>query len=107
MEKKALLGLVVILLALSHVTSVPATRCLLRYDCCPQFIGILVAKQAAPSSVQDHHAKEPMDIIKTSTEEAFEMEEEAGEGRMMMDVVDYSGPKPNPAHNPKSPGGHI
>ncbi|XP_028800085.1 uncharacterized protein LOC114755372 [Neltuma alba] len=91
MEKKALLGLVVILLALSHVASVPASRS-------------LVAKQADPSPVlQDHHVKEATDL-KTSTEEAFEMEKDAGEGRMMMDVVDYSGPKPNPAHNPRSPG---
>ncbi|KAF7801426.1 uncharacterized protein G2W53_040537 [Senna tora] len=28
-----------------------------------------------------------------------------GEGRMMMNVIDYTGPKPNPAHDPKSPGG--
>lgn len=42
--------------------------------------------------------------LKSSIEEAFGMEEEAGKGRLMMDVVDYSGPKANPAHNPKSPG---
>jgi len=38
----------------------------------------------------------------TYTEE--DMKEEIAESRMMMDIVDYPGTRPNPAHDPKSPG---
>jgi len=33
-----------------------------------------------------------------------EMKEGTLETRMLMDVVDYPGTRPNPAHYPKSPG---
>ncbi|KAF7819237.1 putative transmembrane protein [Senna tora] len=85
MEKKALL---IILLALSYllfVTAVPVTRS-------------LVTKKVDPSpisSVQYHQAKEGVES---------EMKERAEEKKMMMEVEDYSGPKANPAHQPKSPG---
>jgi len=33
-----------------------------------------------------------------------DMKEEIGESRMLRDIVDYPGTRPNPAHDPKSPG---
>lgn len=38
--------------------------------------------------------------------EVFKKEEGGSEDqrKMMMDVADYSGPRANPAHQPKSPG---
>ncbi|KAG4912764.1 hypothetical protein JHK84_053225 [Glycine max] len=33
-----------------------------------------------------------------------EMKEGIVESRMLMDIVDYPGTRPNPAHDPKSPG---
>ncbi|KAK7290683.1 hypothetical protein RIF29_05276 [Crotalaria pallida] len=94
MEKKALLWLLVILLGLSFVeyaAAVPATR--------SSMIGKLVP------SVQDHHAKEDLVMGLRNNEELFDMHEEGVvESRMMLDIADYPGTRPNPAHDPKAPG---
>ncbi|KAL2320528.1 hypothetical protein Fmac_029497 [Flemingia macrophylla] len=91
MEKKTLFRLLVVLLALSYVvfaTAVPATR------------SSMIGKM--DPIVQDHLAKEdPVMGLMNSKEE---MKEGIVESRMMVDIADYPGTGPNPAHNPKSPG---
>lgn len=39
-----------------------------------------------------------------NSEELLDMKEGIVESRMMMAIVDYPGTRPNPAHDPKSPG---
>ncbi|KAG5041920.1 hypothetical protein JHK87_005835 [Glycine soja] len=91
MENKALFRLLVILLALFFVVfvaAVPATR--------SSMIGKI------DPLVQDHLAKEDLVMWLRNSED--EMKEGTLETRMLMDVVDYPGTRPNPAHYPKSPG---
>ncbi|XP_020218414.1 uncharacterized protein LOC109801715 [Cajanus cajan] len=91
MEKKTLFRLLVILLGLSYVVfvaAVPATR------------SSMIGKM--DPLVQDHLAKEdPVMGLMNSKED---MKEGIVESRMMVDIVDYPGTRPNPAHDPKSPG---
>ncbi|XP_061348043.1 uncharacterized protein LOC133293476 [Gastrolobium bilobum] len=88
MEKKALLRLMVILLALScflYTAAVPTTRSSMIWKMDP--------------SVQDHLAKEDLSLGLRN------MKEGIVESRMMMDMIaDYPGARANPAHEPKSPG---
>ncbi|CAJ1919302.1 unnamed protein product [Sphenostylis stenocarpa] len=82
--------LLVILLVLSSVVfaaAVPATR------------SSMIGKMNP--LVQDHLAKNPVMELSNSEED---MNKGTSESRMMMDIVDYPGTKPNPAHDPKSPG---
>ncbi|ESW33886.1 hypothetical protein PHAVU_001G106300 [Phaseolus vulgaris] len=91
MDNKPLLRLLVILLVLScavFASAVPATR------------STMIGKMN--TLVQDHLAKVDPVMGLTYTEE--DMKEEIAESRMMMDIVDYPGTRPNPAHDPKSPG---
>ncbi|KAK7396118.1 hypothetical protein VNO78_16898 [Psophocarpus tetragonolobus] len=91
MEKKTLFSLLVILLGLSFVVfaaAVPATR------------SSMIEKM--DPLVQDHLAKEdPVMGLRNSEED---MKEGIVDSRMMLDVVDYPGTRPNPAHDPRSPG---
>nr|KYP63902.1 hypothetical protein KK1_018489 [Cajanus cajan] len=104
MEKKTLFRLLVILLGLSYVVfvaAVPATR------------SSMIGKM--DPLVQDHLAKvlslsllicfnlqeDPVMGLMNSKED---MKEGIVESRMMVDIVDYPGTRPNPAHDPKSPG---
>ncbi|KHN42189.1 hypothetical protein glysoja_021679 [Glycine soja] len=97
MENKALFRLLVILLALFFVVfvaAVPATR--------SSMIGKI------DPLVQDHLAKvlslSLEDLVMWLRNSEDEMKEGTLETRMLMDVVDYPGTRPNPAHYPKSPG---
>ncbi|XP_027353554.1 uncharacterized protein LOC113863949 [Abrus precatorius] len=92
MEKKALISLLVILLGLSclvFVAAVPVTRSFMTGKMDPL--------------VQHHLPKEDLVMGLTNNEELYDMKEGI-ESRMMMDIADYPVTKPNPAHDPKSPG---
>ncbi|KAK7336315.1 hypothetical protein VNO77_16852 [Canavalia gladiata] len=93
MEKKAFLGLLVILLDLSFlvfVAAVPSTR------------SSMLGKM--DPLVQDHLAKEDVVMGLKNSQEPFDIKEGKVESRMMIYIADYPGTKPNPAHDPKSPG---
>ncbi|OIV89721.1 hypothetical protein TanjilG_03819 [Lupinus angustifolius] len=55
-------------------------------------------------SVQDHQVKEDVVVGLWNKDEEFDMEKGVVESRMMLDVEDYPRTRPNPAHDPKSPG---
>ncbi|BAT84992.1 hypothetical protein LR48_Vigan03g199300 [Vigna angularis] len=91
METKPLSRLLVILLILSCVVfaaAVPATR------------STIIGKKNP--LVQDHLAK--VDPVMGLSYSEDDMKEEIAESRMLRDIVDYPGTRPNPAHDPKSPG---
>ncbi|KAG4912773.1 hypothetical protein AAZX31_19G105800 [Glycine max] len=91
MDKNALFRFLLVLLTLSCVVFVAAV---------PAIRSSMIGK--IDPLVQDLLAKEdPVMRLRNSEEE---MKEGIVESRMLMDIVDYPGTRPNPAHDPKSPG---
>ncbi|XP_057440563.1 uncharacterized protein LOC130732558 [Lotus japonicus] len=96
MEKKPFLKLLVILLGLScfgYAVAVPATRSSMIW-------------KVDPSILQDHLAKDDHVMGLRNNQGVLEIKEEAVESRMLVDVADYPGTRPNPSHNPKPPAKH-
>ncbi|KAK7286589.1 hypothetical protein RJT34_21691 [Clitoria ternatea] len=103
MEKKPFLRLLVILLGLSSLVfaySIPATSKFLGFDVEPFS---MFGKMDIPL-VKYHLAKEDQVMGSRNSKELMDLKNGMVESRMMVNIADYAGTRPNPAHDPKSPG---
>ncbi|KAG4915719.1 hypothetical protein GLYMA_19G117900v4 [Glycine max] len=100
MDKNALFRFLLVLLTLScvvFVAAVPAIRSSMIGKIDPLVQDLLAKVLSLSLSLQE----DPVMRLRNSEEE---MKEGIVESRMLMDIVDYPGTRPNPAHDPKSPG---